>query len=165
MIKHKQADVKKDVANKKIVVLRDFDAPVERVWEAWTDRNLLDLWWAPKPWKARTKSMDFREGGTWLYAMVGPDGEEHWSRADYQQIIPQKQFIAQDAFCDQHGTIIPDPPGMHWKSEFTSYGDTTTVRIEITFASEADLHKILEMGFEEGFKSGLNNLDEVLAGG
>ena len=73
-----QTTITKDLANKKIIVTREFDAPIEDVWKAWTERNILDEWWAPKPWKARTKSMEFKPGGRWLYAMVGPNGEEHW---------------------------------------------------------------------------------------
>lgn len=71
---NKQTTIAKDAANKKLIVVREFDAPLAEVWKAWTDSSILDQWWAPKPWKAKTKTMDFREGGTWLYSMVGPDG-------------------------------------------------------------------------------------------
>ena len=47
-------------------VTREFNAGVEMVWEAWTNPEILDQWWAPKPYRTVTKSMDFREGGTWL---------------------------------------------------------------------------------------------------
>ncbi len=67
---NKQTTISKDAANKKLIVVREFDAPLEQVWKAWTDSNILDKWWAPKPWKAKTKSMDFREGGTWLYSLM-----------------------------------------------------------------------------------------------
>ncbi len=63
---NKQTTISKDAANKKLIVVREFDAPLEEVWKAWTDSNILDKWWAPKPWKAKTKTMDFREGGLWL---------------------------------------------------------------------------------------------------
>ncbi len=68
---NKQTTISKDAANKKLIVVREFDAPLEQVWKAWTDKDILDKWWAPKPWKAKTKSMDFREGGAWLYSMGG----------------------------------------------------------------------------------------------
>ena len=68
---NKQTTISKDAANKKLIVVREFDAPLEEVWKAWTEKDLLDQWWAPKPWKAKTKTMDFREGGIWLYSMVG----------------------------------------------------------------------------------------------
>ena len=64
----------KDLPNKKLTVLREFNAPPDLVWEAWTDSEILDQWWAPKPYRAATQKMDFREGGIWLYDMLGPEG-------------------------------------------------------------------------------------------
>lgn len=63
--------------NNTIKISREFAAHISLVWDAYTTSEILDKWWAPKPWKARTKKMDFRVGGSWLYAMVGPAGEEH----------------------------------------------------------------------------------------
>ena len=153
----------KDAANKKIKVVRDFDAPVEHVWRAWTEKELVDQWWAPKPWKANTQSMDFRAGGTWLYYMEGPDGSRHYCRADYETIVPNKSYTGLDAFCDENGNINTEFPRMHWQVVFTSSGGGTKVEVEITFASEADLEKIIEMGFKEGFAAAHTNLDELLA--
>jgi len=151
-----------DKENKKVRVTREFAAPLEKVWAAWTQSDLLDQWWAPKPWKARTKIMDFREGGHWLYAMVGPEGEEHWCRADYQSVIPQKSFKGLDAFCDPNGKINNDLPKSVWECKFSEAGYKTTVIIEMECETLADLEKYIEMGFQEGFTSGLNNLDELL---
>lgn len=159
---NKQTIISKDAANKKLIVVREFDAPLEEVWKAWTDKDILDKWWAPKPWKAKTKTMDFREGGFWLYTMAGPDGTEAWSRADYKKIVENKSFIAEDAFCDENGNITNEFPGMHWKNEFSSTETGTKVEVEITFANEADMEKIIEMGFETGFTMAHGNLDELL---
>ena len=162
MTKNNQTVISKDAVNKKISVVREFNAPLNQVWKAWTDSEILDLWWAPKPWKTETKSMDFREGGVWLYSMVGPDGTRHWCRADFQKIVPNKSYSGNDAFCDENGNVIPEPPGMHWDVVFSKAGEGTKVHVTITFASEADMNKILEMGFEEGFTAAHGNLDEVL---
>ena len=152
-----------DQFNKKILVVRVFDAPVQKVWKAWTTPEILDLWWAPKLWKTNTKSMDFREGGRWLYYMQGPDGSRHYCMVDYNSIIPNKLFSARDAFCDENGVPNNELPTMRWKNSFTPLGDGTKVEVEISFTSEADLNKIVEMGFKEGFAAAHNNLDEVLA--
>ena len=162
MTKNNQTVISKDLSNKKLVIVREFDAPVEQVWKAWTESDLLDMWWAPKPWKAKTKTMDFREGGSWLYSMVGPDGTESWCRADFKAIVAHKTFSAEDSFCDENGKDNPDFPHMHWKNEFSETNTGTKVEVEITFSNEADLEKILEMGFEAGFTSALGNLDELL---
>jgi uncharacterized protein YndB with AHSA1/START domain len=163
MITTKETSLKKDVANKKITVVREFDAPVDQVWKAWTDSSMLDIWWAPKPWKARTKSMDFREGGFWLYCMEGPDGEKTWARVDFETIEEGKRFIALDSFCDENGNKNNDFPSMLWTNEFIRTNSGTRVEIEISFPSEEDLQKIVEMGFQEGFTAALGNLDELLA--
>ena len=159
----KQTKVTKDLANKKLVIVREFDAPLKQVWKAWTESELLDQWWAPKPWKAETKSMDFREGGTWLYCMVGPEGASSWCREDFKTINKHKSFTAIDAFCDVNGNIDKNFPAMHWKNVFSETDSGTKVEVEITFSTEADLEKILEMGFEEGFTAAHGNLDELLA--
>lgn len=163
MTTNKPISISKDIKNKKVIVEREFDAPVEQVWKAWTKSDLLDRWWAPRPWRAQTKEMDFREGGYWLYSMVGPDGNDIWARVDYTKINTNKSFTAMDSFCDENGNKNNDLPSMHWKNEFLPQGKGTKVRIEITFSSEADLQKIMEMGFEEGFTSALGNLDEIFA--
>jgi uncharacterized protein YndB with AHSA1/START domain len=163
MIATKETIYSKDASNKKLKVEREFDAPVAQVWKAWTEPELLDQWWAPKPWKANTKSMDFREGGRWFYYMEGPDGTRHYCKVDYKTIVPNKSFSGFDGFCDEHGETNTEMPGMDWNVVFTAVGSTTKVNVDVTFASEEDLNKIVEMGFKEGFAAAHANLDELLA--
>lgn len=150
----------KDLPNKKITVTRLFDAPVTDVWRAWTESDLLELWWAPKPWRAETKHMDFREGGHWLYAMVGPDNTKHWARIDYSKIDLHKSYEATDLFTDENGVANSDLPNMIWKNSFHKTDEGTKVVVEILFKSEEDIKTIVEMGFKEGFTSALDNLEE-----
>jgi len=153
----------KDIANKKITVVRAFNAPLQRVWDAWTQSDILDQWWAPKPWKAGTKSMDFREGGRWFYYMEGPDGERHYCQFHYKEIVPQKYYSGSDNFCDENGNPNTEFPSIEWKVEFEGHGEKTVVTSILTFSKPEDMDAILTMGFEEGFKMGLGNLDEYLA--
>jgi uncharacterized protein YndB with AHSA1/START domain len=154
--------ITKDEAKKQMKVIRKFDAPLEIVWKAWTESKLLDQWWAPKPWKARTKSMDFKPGGTWLYAMEGPEGEQHFARMDFKSITAPKSYAAVDSFCDENGVINEDLPGMQWNTQFSSTGSGTTVEVVLTFSSEEQMEKLIEMGFKEGFTMAHGNLDELL---
>lgn len=149
-------------APNKMKITRSFAAPVANVWKAWTQPALLDLWWAPRPWKTVTKRMDFREGGTWLYSMNGPEGEVHFCRNDYKTIQPNTGFSSVDAFCDEEGNINTDFPRTDWAVTFTEAGSETRATIELTFATEADLEKIAELGFKEGFTAALENLDELI---
>jgi len=162
MIATKETIYTKDQSNKKLKVVREFDAPLQKVWNAWTKSELLDQWWAPRPWKAVTQSMDFKERGTWYYFMQGPEGERHYCRVDYKTIVPNKSFSGNDGFCDENGNINNELPLMFWDCQFTSTSSGTKVEVDISFNSEADLQKIIEMGFKEGFAMGHNNLDELL---
>ncbi|MDQ7961271.1 SRPBCC domain-containing protein [Flavobacterium lindanitolerans] len=152
-----------DKENNKIRVEREFAATRDRVWAAWTKSELLDQWWAPKPWKAETKVMDFSDGGFWLYAMVGPDGSKHWARADFEKIRELESFSTFDAFCDENGTVDTSFERSFWTNTFKEQSGSTIVNIEIVYKSLEDLEKIIAMGFKEGFTAGLENLDALLA--
>jgi PhnB protein len=152
-----------DKENNEILVERSFNAPLGIVWAAWTEAEILDQWWAPKPWKAETKYMDFREGGHWLYAMVGPEGEKHWSRVDYVTISPQKSFTTFDGFCHEEGSLNDELPNNKWEVNFSDRGESTLVHVRLIFDSFEDLETIIQMGFQEGFTAGLENLDQYIA--
>ena len=151
-----------DRENHRVLVTREFAADIDLVWEAWTDPEILDQWWAPKPWRAETTSMDFRVGGFWHYAMVGPENEKHYGRQDYTKIIPQQQFSGTDSFCDDKGAVNEALPKTKFENVFSTQGAHTVVTITSTYASEEMLVKIIEMGFKEGFSMALQNLDLYL---
>ncbi len=152
-----------DKDNKSIHVERSFDASLALVWSAWTEAELLDQWWAPKPYRVETKSMNFTVGGRWHYAMVSPEGDKHWCLFDYESIRHQENYTGQDSFCDENEVLSTEMPRMRWSNSFKSQDEeTTVVSCEITFNELADLEKIIEMGFKEGFTMGMGNLDELL---
>jgi uncharacterized protein YndB with AHSA1/START domain len=148
--------------NKTITVKREFAAELPLVWDAYTNSEILDQWWGPKPWKARTKTMDFREGGHWLYAMIGPKGEEHWSLGNFGAIENQKKFTRYDSFVDASGVANKDTPQSKWEVTFTGKGQITLVEVNISFKELAHLEILIQMGFKEGFTMGMDALDELL---
>lgn len=148
--------------NHTIHIQREFAAGLELVWMAWTTAELLDQWWGPQPWRAETKTMDFREGGFWLYAMVGPQGEKHWSKAHYISIEKEKSFIQKDGFCDENGTMNPDLPQNMVENSFTSKENKVQVDMLLTFDTLADLEKTIEMGFKDGITVDFEQLDALL---
>ena len=152
-----------DKAGNAIHVKREFAAELPLVWDAFTKSELLDQWWAPKPWTVRTKTMDFREGGHWVYAMVSPEGEEHWAKVTYETIQPQKGYTTRDEFTDADGTTNKAMPQATWKSSFKDQGNVTLVTFQITYDDLAQLETILQMGMKGGFTLCLENLDELLA--
>lgn len=153
----------KDAANHTMVVTKTVAAPRNQVWKAWTTSELLDQWWGPKPWNAITQKMEFIPGGKWLYYMQGPDGTKSWATVEYKSIEPEKSFSGLDAFADEAGNINMELPRTDWRVEFTDQGDNTDMTVTMKFADEAAMQKIIDMGFEEGFTIGLDQLDELLA--
>lgn len=143
-------------------VKREFNAEQSLVWDAFTKPEILDQWWAPQPWVARTKSMTFEVGGRRLYAMCGPEGEEHWALEEFTSISPKTNFKFLDAFSDKEGNINNELPRSDWNLDFSQTNGSTIVDITIKHQTLADLEKIIEMGFKEGFTIALNGLDELL---
>ncbi len=152
-----------DKENSTVLVKREFQAPIATVWSAWTQPEILDQWWAPKPWISKTKSMEFKVGGRRLYAMCGPDGEEHWALADFTSITPKTNFQFLDAFSDPNGTINKDLPRSDWNIDLVPHNGTTTVNVSIKHESLEDLEKMIAMGFREGFTIAMDGLDDLLA--
>jgi len=157
-----QFDFSVDKERNTIDVQREFAAGVDLVWDAWTKPEILDLWWAPKPYQNKTRSMDFREGGFWLYAMISPDNIAHWCRADFLKIIRQISFSGLDAFCDENGIINTAFPRALWNVAFRADTATTTVSITIKYDSLSDLERVVALGFKEGLTMTLDNLDQYL---
>jgi len=152
----------KDTDNKKLTITRAFDASLNDVWSAWTEAEILDKWWAPKPYRAETKTMNFAVGGSRLYAMVSPDDVKHWCKETYTAIEFQKLVNNTAVFCDEQGNNNQEMPTMFWKKEFRQTDAETTVLAEITFTSLSDMEMIIKMGFQEGFTAGLKNLEDYL---
>lgn len=145
--------------NNTVAVKREFAADLESVWDAWTKPEILDQWWAPKPYRTKTISMDFREGGFWFYAMISPENEKHYSRNDYHKIKLHKSYTGLDAFCHEDGSIDQNMPRTLWTNTFSENKNITTVSITAKYDSLADLEKVIHMGFKEGFTMALENLD------
>jgi uncharacterized protein YndB with AHSA1/START domain len=157
-----QSDFLVDKANNTLNVKREFAAERELVWAAYTKTELLEQWFAPKPWRAVTKHMDFSEGGHWLYAMRGPDGEEHWGRMDYLKIEPITRYNGIDCFCDAEGNINEALPRANWQSTFTDLNEHTLVETVVSYPSPEQLEMVLQMGMKEGLTIAMEGLDEVL---
>ncbi len=145
---------------KTVVITKEFEAERDLVWDAYTKPELLDQWWAPKPFASRTKVMEFREGGRRFYAMVSPEGHERWSIQKYTSITPKSNFKFFNAFSDENEN--PELPGSDWDLNFSDQGGSTKVSISIYNESLERLERMIEFGFVEGAKMQLKNLEELL---
>ena len=150
-----------DKTAKTVIINREFDAGLSLVWDAFTKQEILDQWWAPKPFVSKTKIMDFKVGGRRFYAMVSPEGQERWSIQKFTSISPKTNFKMTNTFADKDEN--PELPGSDWDYTFSEQNEKTTVRITIYNESLDRMEKMIEMGFTEGFKMSMDNLDNVLA--
>ena len=146
-----------------ITLERSFNAPLDPVWAAWTEADILCQWWAPAPWTCVIKSMDFREGGRWHYAMQSPEGDKHWAYFDYVTIRPKAYYAGSDGFCDENSTPNDTMPRAKWENRFSESEGRTIVRILISFSAAEHVEQILKMGFKEGMQQDFVQLDELLA--
>ncbi len=156
-----------DKTTKTVLITREFAADLSLVWDAFTKQEILDQWWAPKPYTSKTKVMNFEVGGRRFYAMVSPEGQERWSIQKYTSISPKTNFKLSSAFADAYEN--PELPGSEWDLNFSEQNaclpdrqGTTKVSISIYNESLERLEKMIEMGFKEGFTMTLNSLEELL---
>ena len=150
-----------DKTAKTVYINREFDADLSLVWDAFTKQEILDQWWAPKPWASKTKFMNFEVGGRRFYAMVSPEGQERWAIQKYTSISPKTNFKMYNAFADKDEN--PELTGSDWDFNFSEQNGRTKVSVTIYNESLARMEKMIEMGFKEGLTMQMKNLDELLA--
>ncbi len=146
---------------KTVTITKEFNAGLSLVWDAYTKAELLDQWWAPKPFASRTKFMDFTVGGKRFYAMVSPEGVERWVLQKYTSITPKTNFKLFNTFADAHENV--ELPGSDWDLNFSEQDGKTTVHASIFNESLERLERMIEFGFVEGTKAQLKNLEDLLA--
>lgn len=157
------AEFVKDLENSTLTVNREFNADLSLVWRAWTEPDLLCQWWAPRPWRCETISMDFRPGGKWVYVMVGPEGERHGGLQVYSEILHEVHFKGNDAFADEQGNINENLPVAIWENTFTPTENGTLVKTVAKYPNPEALQVVLNMGMEEGLKMAQAQLDALLS--
>lgn len=152
----------KDYVSTCIIANCRLNAPLKTVWDAFTNPIILEKWFAPEPYRAVTKVMEFKNGGTWLYYMLSPEGKKHWGTSVFSNIRINESFEASDGFCDENGVIDLQLPQMNWFYQFQENDGKTLVSVTIIPSNEAQMKQVLEMGFEDGYKMALNQLQQLL---
>jgi uncharacterized protein YndB with AHSA1/START domain len=151
-----------DKANNIIHITREFAADLDLVWDAFTKAEILDQWMAPKPWRLKTKEMDFREGGRWLYAMISPENVSRYSLAEFVRVEPKSSFTTRNSFCDENGNPISTGfTSSLTTNSFKAGAGITTLKIAKKMASLTELEQFIAGGmYKEGMAMGMRNLDE-----
>lgn len=152
----------KDLDALTMVVVAEFDAGIEQVWQLWADPRKLERWWGPPEWPATFTRHDLVSGGESRYHMTGPDGEQpggYWQIAEVQE---PTRFVLRDGFTDEAGDPAPGDPVMMEVMLDRKPGGTR-MTLTSTFASAEQLDEMVKMGMEEGLAGAIEQIDGVLA--
>ncbi len=144
-------------------ITAEFDAPVERVWQLWSDPRLLERWWGPPTYPATVDEHDLTPGGLVAYHMTGPEGDEPRGWWKVLAVEPPKRLEFEDGFGDADGAPNPDLPTTHTHVDITPLGAGTRMTITTTFPSPEAMEQLVSMGVEEGMAQALGQIDAILA--
>ncbi|MGX1933413.1 SRPBCC family protein [Microbacterium resistens] len=155
-------DVTTDPEALTMTVTADFAAPVERVWNAYSDPRQLERFWGPPGWPATFTAWDHRVGGRAVYSMNGPRGEKSSGSWEFLAIEAPNRFEVLDSFVDDEGAPLDGFPAMRMTFTFEPAGDGTRMVTTSYFDSVEALDQVVEMGAVEGTKMAMAQLDAVL---
>jgi uncharacterized protein YndB with AHSA1/START domain len=155
--------VEKDAAARTLRITSEYDAPVERVWQLWSDPRLLERWWGPPTYPATFKELDLTPGGRADYYMTGPEGDRSHGWWKVVTVQPPHHLEIEDGFADGDGNPNPQMPVMSMRVDITAAEKGARMSITTSFASAADMEKILSMGMEEGMSLAIGQIDGILA--
>lgn len=152
-----------EIRGKELYTTREFDAPREIVFRAFSECELLQKWWGPRTWPVRYCSINFNTGGEWHYCLQGPEHEdESWGKAIFKEIRKPEYIAFDDHFSDEQGNINHAMPSSFNQYTFTEEGDKTILKCQTTYSSEEDVQKVLDLGAIDGIAETFDRLDELL---
>jgi len=143
-----------------LILTRVIDAPPEKVFRAWTDPELLRQWFAPKPWTTPNVEIDVRAGGSSLFVMRDPDGNEFPNRGVYLEVVKNQRLVFTDAFTR---AWEPSPkPFMTVILTFEDLGGKTRYTARVRHWTDADREAHEKMGFHVGWAMCAEQLSDVV---
>jgi uncharacterized protein YndB with AHSA1/START domain len=142
-------------ADEQILIRREFDAPKDLVYEAWTTPELVKRWWSAKRGEVTVADIDLRVGGSWRYVMVTEDGMEVGFHGEYREIVPNERLVSTEVF-----EGAPEAEALNTLTLTEEDGRTTvTILVEHLSKEHRDAH--IASGMEDGLQDALDLLEEV----
>ena len=165
-----EVKVTKDLENKTLVIEYEVNAPKEKVWRAYADKDMFEKWWGPEGWETKAKEFNFVSGGRVHYDMKCVDekqgewfGQSSWGLMKIDTIDEPNSFTYTDFFTDESGVPNQEMPSLKIKNEFIEQdGKTKLVSTSVADSAE-QIEQLIKMGMIEGFTSQLKKLDQLLA--
>lgn len=156
--------VDKDLDNRTVTVVAEYDAPVERVWQLYADPRQLERFWGPPTWPATVTDHDLSPGGRVRYVMTGPDGAKSAGYWDVLEVDAPHRFVVVDGFADDAGEPNPGMPTTRMELVLAERaGGGTTMTVLSTFPSTEAMQQMIDMGMEEGLREAMGQIDPILA--
>lgn len=155
-------DITTDTDNLTMTLTADVDAPVDRLWRAFTQPRQLERFWGPPGWPATFTAFDFTVGGHAHYAMTSPQGEKSRGTWEFLAIDEGRGFEVLDAFADESGEPMSGFPSMRMRFSFDETATGSRLSNITYFTSVEALEQVVAMGAVEGSRMAMNQLDTVL---
>lgn len=150
-----------------VKITRIFDAPIEQLWKAWSDVELMKQWWGPEGHTSPSAKVDFREGGKCTMAMKDPSGKVIWSSGVYKKIETNKRIVVTDYFSDENGNAVSASdvgiPGV-WPDELLitiNFSNTHNGQTKIVI-EHLGIPKEMQDECVEGWNSSINKLQKLV---
>lgn len=119
MLMNPTIEIQKIFEKKQIIIKHRYQNSLETIWDAFTKTEILEKWWAPKPYKTIVITNNFEKGKYLHYYMLSPEGEKHYCIAEFLEIQYLKSYTLFDAFCDENAVINTDFPRTTWVNDFS----------------------------------------------
>jgi uncharacterized protein YndB with AHSA1/START domain len=142
-----------------LVVTREFDAPRELVWDAWTQPQHVAQWWGPNGFTNTILEMSVKPGGVWRLTMHGPDGTDYPNKIVYREVVRPEKLVYDH-------TDDVEEPGTHFHVTvtFEEHGHGTRLTMRMEFETPEELQQVIdEYGALEGATQTMGRLREHLA--
>jgi len=127
-----------DAASRQLHMTRLLNAPIELVWEVWTNPEHITKWWGPDGFTTTMHTMDLKAGGEWRLTMHGPDGKNYPNRSEFVEIVPLQKIVYQHYNPDFLTTVIFEPQGNQTKLDWTMQFETTDMLETVVKVFKAD---------------------------
>lgn len=155
-------DITTDPQELTMTLVAEFPAPVERLWQAFTDPQKLGRFWGPPTWPATFSEFELVPGGRARYHMTGPSGEHSSGFWEFVSIDEPRRLEVLDGFADESGAPAEGMPTMRMVFTFEDAAGGSRLRAETFFASAEALEQVMAMGMAEGMRQAVDQLDAVL---
>lgn len=156
-------DISHDLDALTLTITAQFAAPVQRIWDIYADPRQLEKVWGPTEYPATVVDHDLTPGGRVTYYMTGPEGDRHFGYWNVLEVDEPRSFTYEDGFA--HEDFSPDPqlPASRCVSTFTAHERGTRAVYTTSYSRREELQTVLDMGVEEGSRSAIDQIDELVA--